>query len=91
LRIKKSGFNLGFVSDSFIWHKNGGSSQGSGSELQNFYLTRNRLLFFSNWGNFLVKVRSWRLAFRLWRRGGKAEKVAAKNFLGRRFGKQLAI
>jgi GT2 family glycosyltransferase len=91
LRIKRSGFGLGLVPDAWVWHKNGGSSQGSGSELQNFYLTRNRLLFFSSWGNFSVKVRTWRLAWRLWRHGGKAEKIAAKNFGQRRFGKQLAI
>jgi GT2 family glycosyltransferase len=91
LRIKKAGFQLGYEPESVIWHKNGGSTEGSGSELQNFYLTRNRLLFFMIHGHFLTRLRTLRLAWRLWWRGNRVEKLAARNFFLRRFGKQLAI
>ena len=90
-RIVKNNFKIGFVPDSIIWHKNGGSTQGSGSDLQSFYQTRNRLLFFFEHGDWLVRQRVIRLAWRLWRHGSPVEKLAATKFLLGRFGKQLAI
>ena len=45
VRAKKNGFKIMFVPKSIIWHKNAGSAGGSGSVLQDYYITRNRLLF----------------------------------------------
>jgi len=42
LRAKQFGWNLKMNPKAIIWHKNAGSS-GSGSALQDYYLTRNRL------------------------------------------------
>ena len=90
-RIRRAGFELGYIPEAVVWHKNGSATQGSGSDLQTFYLTRNRLLFFATHGNWLVKQRVYRLAWRLWRHGSRVEKLAAGNFVRRKFGKQLAI
>jgi GT2 family glycosyltransferase len=45
MRIKKAGYELYFCHESIIWHKNAGSSGGSGSKLQQQYQKRNRLKF----------------------------------------------
>ncbi|MFA6250707.1 MAG: glycosyltransferase family 2 protein [Candidatus Shapirobacteria bacterium] len=43
-RALRAGFGLDFVPNSVIWHLNAKSS-GSGSDLHDYFLTRNRLLF----------------------------------------------
>lgn len=43
LRAKQKGFGLVYNPESIVWHNNAGSS-GSGSELHQYYMTRNRLL-----------------------------------------------
>ncbi len=43
-RVKQAGFKLWYVPKAVIWHKNAQSS-GVGSVLQDYYITRNRLLF----------------------------------------------
>jgi GT2 family glycosyltransferase len=45
MRVKSAGFRIIYVPASVIWHKNAGSAGGSGSALQDYYITRNRLLF----------------------------------------------
>ena len=44
-RIKHAGYELYFCPESKIWHKNAGSSGGSGSSLHTKYQERNRLRF----------------------------------------------
>jgi len=90
-RVIKNGFQVGFAPEAIIWHKNGGSTAGSGSDLQTFYQTRNRLQFFFVHGNWLVRQRVVRLAWRLWCHGTRVEKLAARNFLTQKLGKQVAI
>lgn len=45
MRAKKNGFKIVYVPKSLVWHKNAGSAGGSGSVLQDYYMTRNRLMF----------------------------------------------
>ncbi len=91
LRLSENGWQLGFCPQAIIWHKNGGSSQGAGSPLQNFYLTRNRLLFFSRHGKPKVKLRAWRLAWHLYFHGSEIEKKAAQKFFLKQFGKEVVV
>ncbi|MBI3558941.1 glycosyltransferase family 2 protein [Candidatus Gottesmanbacteria bacterium] len=44
-RAKKAGFKIVYVPKSVIWHKNANTSGGAGSLTQDFYQTRNRLIF----------------------------------------------
>ncbi len=46
LRIIQAGYQLYFVPEAVVWHKNAGSSGGAGSVLHQYYQTRNRLFFF---------------------------------------------
>lgn len=44
-RAKRSGFKITYNPRAVLWHKNAGSVGGSGSSVQDYYITRNRLLF----------------------------------------------
>ncbi len=51
VRIRQAGYKLIFCPESHVWHKNAGSSGGSGSGLQQYYQTRNRLFFFTKYAH----------------------------------------
>lgn len=91
MRLKKHDFGIGYVPEAVVWHENGGSTAGSGSDLQTFYQTRNRLQFFLTYGDWRVKQRVIRLAWRLWWHGTRVEKLAAAKFWRQSLGKQVAI
>jgi len=56
LRAIKAGFKILFIPQAVVYHKNAVSSGGSGSKLQNYYLTRNRLLFGFKHGYWKIKL-----------------------------------
>ena len=56
MRAKNKGFKIVYVPNSIIWHKNAGSAGGSGSKLQDYYITRNRLIFGMRYAGFRAKV-----------------------------------
>ena len=56
VRAKKAGFKIIFEPKAVIWHKNASSSGGSGSQLQDYYITRNRLIFAFKYANFKTKL-----------------------------------
>lgn len=45
LRAKKAGFKIIYAPKAIVWHKNAGSAGGSGSKIQDFYITRSRFIF----------------------------------------------
>lgn len=56
LRAKKANFKIIFTPKAIVWHKNAQSSQGSGSSLQDYFITRNRLLFATKYAKFKTKL-----------------------------------
>jgi len=64
IRVKKSGFKIWYVPTAHIWHKNAKSS-GVGGKLHDYYLSRNRIIFGMDHGNFRTKVALIRESFRL--------------------------
>lgn len=54
-RAKKNNFKLAYIPSSKIWHINAGSSK-SGGDLQNYFITRNRLLFGFRYARFKTKL-----------------------------------
>ncbi|MEO8581143.1 MAG: glycosyltransferase family 2 protein [Patescibacteria group bacterium] len=56
VRISKAGYTLYFCPEAVIWHKNAGSSGGSGSPLQREYLRKNRLKFALKYAPFRSKL-----------------------------------
>ncbi|MCR4325029.1 MAG: glycosyltransferase family 2 protein [Candidatus Curtissbacteria bacterium] len=56
VRAKKNGFKIIFEPRAILWHKNAGSTGGSGSKLQDYYITRNRLLFSTKYAKLRTKI-----------------------------------
>lgn len=59
LKTKQAGYQIAYLPTSQIWHLNAGSS-GSGSQLHDYYITRNRLLFGFRYANFRAKFALFR-------------------------------
>lgn len=54
-RAQKANFKIIFEPQAIIWHKNAGSVGGSGSKTQDYYITRNRLLFAAKYARIRTK------------------------------------
>lgn len=87
MRVKKQGYGLYFVPDSVIWHENAGSTGGSGSSLQDYYITRNRLLFGFTYAPLRTKVALFRESLMTLKRGRIWQKRGVKDFYSGKFGK----
>ena len=91
LRVKKAGYEMKLIPDAYVWHYNGGSSGGVGSDLQNYYLTRNRLLF--NWrhGSWKIRLTVLRLTVQFLLNKNKVLRKAAWHFISGNYGKQIYV
>jgi len=56
VRAKKQGFKILFEPKAVIWHKNAATAGGSGSPTQDYFITRNRLLFAFKHAKFRTKL-----------------------------------
>lgn len=87
LRMKEKGKKLVFVPQAVIWHKNAKSAGGAGSELQDYYSTRNRIYLGMKYSGTRVKVALLREGARLLLSGRKWQRVGARDFFLRIMGK----
>lgn len=75
-RAKKRNFYSYIMPKSIIWHKNAGSAGGPGSKLQDYYISRNRLLFGFKYAPIRAKIalirESLKILFsdRVWQKKG---------------------
>ncbi|OGH10406.1 MAG: hypothetical protein A2857_05285 [Candidatus Levybacteria bacterium RIFCSPHIGHO2_01_FULL_36_15] len=86
-RVKKIGYKIVFAPKSVIWHKNAGSSGGSGSSLQDYYITRNRLVFGFKYAPTRTKFSLIKESVNFFLNGRKWQKKGVMDFYLRRFGK----
>lgn len=86
LRAKKKGWEIYYLPQAKIWHLNAGSSKVGGS-LQDYFITRNRLLFGFRWAPFKTKQALFRESLRTLLKGRKWQKIGVRDFYLRRFGK----
>lgn len=76
MRTIKEGYRIVFAPKSIIWHKNAQSSGGSGSNLQDYYISRNRLIFGFKYAKLRAKIALFKeslrfmLSGRVWQRKG---------------------
>ncbi len=84
-RAKKMGSRLMFIASAHAWHQNA-QSTGMGSPLQDYFLTRNRLLFGMKYAPLRTKFALIREAKRLQSTGREWQKKAINDFFSRRFG-----
>lgn len=86
MRLKKYGKIL-FVPQAKIWHDNAGSTGGSGSNLQDYFITRNRMLFGMKYAPLRTRLALIRESVRILKTGREWQKKAIKDFYLRKFGK----
>lgn len=85
LRAKQMGYKLLYVPQSIIWHNNAGSS-GVGSELHQYYMTRNRLIVGMRYAPMRTKFALVREAIRSFITGSPIDKRAVEDWVFGRFG-----
>lgn len=86
-RIKRKSFKIFYVPGSKIWHKNASSSGGSGSSLQDYFITRNRLIFGKKFAPLRTKLALIKESLNLIRNGREWQRKGVKDFYLRKFGK----
>lgn len=86
-RVKIKGYDVFFAPDSVIWHKNAVSTGGSGSHLQDYFITRNRLIFGMHYASFSVRGALVKESLRFLFRGRQWQKKGVIDFYMGRFGK----
>jgi len=84
---KNKGFKIYYAPKSIIWHKNARSSGGSGSVLQDYYITRNRLLFGFRYAPARSKLALFRESLSLLLKGRLWQKRGVIDFYLGKFGK----
>ena len=85
-KMKRAGYKIIYEPKAIVWHKNAESS-GVGSELHDYYITRNRLLFGMKYASIRTKVALVRESLKLLRTGRKWQRKGARDFYLRRFGR----
>ncbi len=86
-RIKRKGYSIVYAPDAVVWHRNAASAGGSGSPLQDYYISRNRLLFGLRYAPLKARSALLRESFKLLLTGRYWQKRGVLDFYLRRFGK----
>jgi GT2 family glycosyltransferase len=86
-RVKEAGYKVIYTPKAVLWHKNAGSVGGSGSNLQDYYITRNRLLFGMTYASLKTKLALFKESIKFLLNGRKWQKKGVLDFYLRKFGK----
>ncbi|MGH7203996.1 MAG: glycosyltransferase family 2 protein [Candidatus Levyibacteriota bacterium] len=86
-RMKRAGYMLYYVPRAFLYHVNASSSGGAGNVIQDYYITRNQMLFGMSYAPLRAKIALLRQSSRLLQQGRPKQKKAIKDYFLRRFGK----
>lgn len=87
MRINKAGHAIMYVPKAILWHKNAGAAGGSGSTLQDYYITRNRLIFGMRYAPLRSKLALIKQSVHLMFNGRSWQKRGIRDFYLRRFWK----
>lgn len=85
-RAKKAGWRVLYTPKPHLWHKVG-QALGVGSEKNDYYITRNRLLFGLRYARLRTKVALIKESIKLLLKGRKWQRIAIRDFYLGRFGK----
>lgn len=86
-RIRNVGYDIFYVPDAILYHLNAASSGGAGNNLQDYFMTRNRMLFGMTYAPLRTKFALLRESVRLLLHGRNNQKKGIRDFYLRRFGK----
>ncbi len=91
IRAKKKGYKIIFCPNSVIFHKNAGSTGGSGSSVHEYYQTRNRIFFFLKYARLRYKLTVLKFIIKMLLKGSATQRQATLDFIIGRFGKQPLV
>ncbi len=89
LKTRKKGFKIIYQPKAVMWHENAGSAGGSGSPLQEYFITRNRLLFGFKYAPLRTKIALFKESIKILAGGRTNQKKGIRDFYLRRFGKGI--
>ncbi len=86
MRAKRAGWKVAYTPSTYLWHKVAQAS-GIGSDLNDYFLTRNRMLFGMRYARMRTKIALIRESIKLLLIGRKWQKIAVRDFYLGRFGR----
>ena len=86
MRVKKAGYEVWYLAKPTLWHKVSQSS-AIGSQLNDYFITRNRLIFGMKYASIRAKQALIRESIRFMLSGRKWQRKGAVDYYLRRFGK----
>ena len=86
-RIKRAGYRIYYVPNAVLVHINAASSGGAGNVLQDYFITRNKMLFGMTYAPLRTKLALIRESLRLLRNGRPFQKLAIRDYYARKFNK----
>lgn len=90
-RAEKAGFEIYYLPKAIIWHKNAGSTGGSGSKLQDYYIARNRMYFGMKFAPFRSKIALLREGLRNIITGRQWQKAGSLDYFLGKMGKSKSF
>jgi len=88
LKAKRTHIPLIYEPKAHLYHINAGSAEGSGSVLQQYYQTRNRLKFGLQYAGMRAKLALLKEAYQIWKTGTPVQRRAVLHAVEGRWGKQ---
>lgn len=88
-RIQRAGYKIYYVPSAVLIHINAASSggAGNGNVLQDYFITRNKMLFGMKYAPFRTKIALIRESLRLLKNGRPFQKLAIKDYYWHKFNK----
>lgn len=86
-RVRKEKYKIMFAPTALLWHKNAASAGGSGSDLQDYYITRNRMLLGFSYSSFPARSALVRESIETLLKGRKWQRRGIIDFYLRKFGR----
>jgi len=80
IRAQKAGFKIYYQPDAIVWHKNLGTTKKSINEKQQYYYTRNRMIFGFRWGTLKTKLLLVKESIKFLIHGSKFQKKGIIDF-----------
>ncbi len=87
MKAHKKGINILYWPQAVLWHKNAGSSGGAGSTLQDYFISRNRMLFGFRYAGVRTKFALFRESIKIFFSGRYWQKRGVIDFYLHKFGK----
>jgi len=86
-RVKRKGYTINFSPKAKLWHQNAASSGGSGSALQDYFTSRNRMLLGLKYAPLKSKVALIKESVKLIKNGREWQKKGIVDYYLRHFGR----